>query len=104
MGLNLPKKTYQHEHGPHLEAILRKMCECVGAEYEKMTFADHEREWYDKYSWTEEESEKFTTWMTDYLYTNSKARRELMRLSHKNKKNCRKAASTFVSWYGWKNA
>jgi hypothetical protein len=86
--------------GEHLQVVLRKACEMVGADPEKIDFG--EKDWYYSHSWTKDEEDGFVKWMTDYLYKKVSARRELMSLSARNKERCRKAAQQFASFYLWR--
>lgn len=84
----------------HLIIILKEMCKKVGADYDKVDFA--EENWYHKFQWTEVEQNEFRDWLADYFYQNREARVELLTRTSKNKKFCRGAASMFVFNYGWK--
>jgi len=84
----------------HTEKIIRKMCNVVGADINKIDFT--KPDWYTKYKWSEEEQEKFTTWLSEYLYDNSEARKELMAMPIKDKKTTNGAARIFMLNYGWK--
>jgi len=86
--------------GKHLIIILTEMFRRVGVEY-KPELSQGER-WYEAHEWTDEESDSFVEWMSDYLYTNSEARKEIMNFPHKSKKKCRATAVTFNLWFGWK--
>ena len=33
------------------------------------------KDWYLKYTWTEEEQDDFIKWLADFLHTNNKARK-----------------------------
>ena len=104
MGLNLPKKTYKHEYGEHTTIILKEMCSRVNADYDKVPFGDEEMLYFDRYEWNDEQQKEFKIWLANYLYTNTKARKEIMSISHKNKKRCQNAAEIFNSWHGWRSA
>ncbi len=80
------------------------MCSRVGADYDKLPMEDKDVCWFNLYAWTEEDQNDYIKWLTDYLLNNTKARRELMSISTKTKKNCLKFAEQFTSWNGWKNA
>lgn len=83
-----------------LELILRKMCDMVGAEYEKMGFKD--AKWYYKHTWTKEQEDEFTEWLADLLYRRVEARRLFHGFHYKTKRRCREYAESFVWNYGWK--
>ena len=76
------------------------MCNRVGADYDSIDFKSND--WYLSHTWTIEQERDFVNWMTDYLYANIQARREIMTNYLTNKKRCRKAADQFVFAYGWK--
>lgn len=104
MGLNIPKKKYTNNFKEHLTIILKKMCSMVGADYDRIEFNDPKYNWYESYCWNSEDDEKeFTEWLSNYMYTNAKARRELMSCPIKRKDRCKQFATHFVSWYGWIN-
>jgi hypothetical protein len=84
----------------HLDIILKKMCEEVGADFEKIDFKKDR--WFLDYTWSEEDEEEYTEWLTNYLYKNQEARKELTVIGLKNKKRCRECAKMFVFNYGWK--
>ena len=87
--------------GEHLKIILKKQCEVVGADYNKIDFK--KEGWFWEYEWTKEEEESFLDWVVNYLAKDIKARRELLVApSSKSKKNIRKAMSFFVMNDGWK--
>jgi len=89
----------QDQFGEHFSLILKEMFRRVGADYD--TFDFDKEHWYNDYHWTIEENEDFINWLTDYLYNNSKARKELMSYTRKNKKACRSTASWFNLMWGW---
>jgi hypothetical protein len=86
--------------GPHTQVVLREMCSVVGADPTKIDFGSND--WFWEYAWTKEQEQKFTKFVTDYLYNNTAARREIMQWPRKTKKNCESAAKYFVWNYGWK--
>lgn len=49
-----------------------------------------------------EQQEDFYEWLTNYLYTNTGARRAIMNNPTKTKKACKQEASWFIFDYGWK--
>jgi hypothetical protein len=86
--------------GEHLEKIMTKMCEVVGAKWEETN--PKEEGWFLKYSWTEEEESMFKEWFVDYLYKSNAARKEILNHNTKSKKLITKAVSEFLFNYGWK--
>jgi hypothetical protein len=94
------KPKYINEFDEHMQVILRKICEVVGADVEKINFWGHN--WYYEHEWTVEQQEDYEKWMADYLYNNNGARKEIMAFARKNKKRCKDVAHHFACWYGWK--
>ena len=86
--------------GKYLKIILNEMCKRVNVNYEDINFKKHD--WYLEYSWNKEEEKSFENWLDDYLYDNTKARREILSANIKRRKYTKKAASEFVWMYGWK--
>lgn len=83
----------------HLRIILQKMFEGTGIEYsDEYVKTD---DWYLNYVWKEDEEKAYIDWLADYLYNNVGARKELMNISGKNKKECLKAAQQFAAFFGW---
>ena len=82
---------------PYGYKILQKMCKMVKVPVKVI----NQPEFFRLYSWTEAREQVFSDWMLDYLYTTSKARRELMLCPEKNKKQIRSAVNEFVLNYGW---
>ncbi len=91
----------REKFSPHLEIILKEMCNRVGADYVKMDF--RKPEWFRDYSWTQKEENKFKDWMVTYLYNNFQARKEFMTITRKNKKNCKEAVQMWLFNHGWIN-
>ena len=83
-----------------LKTILSKMCEMVGTNYDKINF--DKNGWYREFEWTEEDEDVFKKWLIDYLYTNTKARNEIMAFPNKTKRYAKKVANEFCFMYGWK--
>jgi hypothetical protein len=91
----------KHGFGPHLEEILRKMCEYVAADFDKINFK--EERWFLKYTWSNDEENSFKEWLAKYFLENYKARKELLYLPRiKNKKYIYGVADHFIFNYGWK--
>jgi hypothetical protein len=86
--------------GEHLKIILQRMFEQSGHIFsEKFT---QKKNWFWKHTWTLAEEQEFIEWLTNYLYINSGARKELMGHSGKNKSICKAFARMFTFNYGWK--
>ena len=81
----------------HLDVILGKMFSIVKADYRLF---ENKPLWFHKYSWTEEEQNKFEKWLIEYMKTHSEARKELMTI--KSIKMVPKFVNEFIFNYGWK--
>ena len=87
--------------GPHVETILRKMCEMVNADYSKIQF--NSPNWFMAYTWTIEQEAECIDWIVGYLLKNKEAREELMTFPRwKTKKHLVTVAQEFTFQYGWK--
>lgn len=83
----------------HLRIILQKMFEGTGIDYsDEYVKTD---DWYLNYVWKEDEEKAYVDWLADYLYNNASARKELMSITGKSKKECLKAAQQFAAFFGW---
>jgi hypothetical protein len=80
--------------------ILKKMCKVINVKFEDVDFT--KPQWYLTHTWTEKQEKEFRKWLEDYLYTNSKARKEVMNFPIKNKEAIRRTISWFILDYGWK--
>lgn len=85
--------------GENLEIILKKMFENSQISYSLELVRTED--WYRMYQWTEKEENAFIDWLSDYLYNNKEARKEIMSLPKKNKKDCHLAAKQFSAFWGW---
>lgn len=90
-----------NDYGFHLQKVLREMCKWVGADPKEIDFK--KEHWFMEHEWTIGQQNDFVHWLTDYLYKNDGARKELLEHPLKNKKRCRKSAEWFVFNYGWKS-
>jgi len=89
--------TYERNKSPHLDAILDKMCEIVGAVDVDFT-ADN---WYWQHSWVQEQEDEFIDWLILYM-RNKDAQRELMIYPRGAKKHRKEFAEAFTWNFGWK--
>lgn len=87
---NMPKE---------LKTILNEMCSRVNANPEEIDFKS--KDWYLKYTWTEEEQDDFIKWLVGFLHTNNNARK-LFNIIGNSKKSCKHGAISFNLYYGWK--
>lgn len=56
------KQTISKKHG---ELILKEMCDRVGINFDTFDFS--EPNWYQKYTWSEEDQESFRVWLSKKL-------------------------------------
>jgi len=85
---------------PHVWIVLSKMCELADVDIATVDFFDDR--WWCKSTMTRKASDDLLKWLTEYLYNDKDARRELVTFSSKNKKMCKEAANAFICWYGFK--
>ena len=84
----------------YLKEILKKQCQIVKADYNKMNFK--KENWFLDYEWTEIEQDKFIDWLVEYMKKNKEARNSLMSIPSTNKRFLEKFANGFVLNYGWR--
>ena len=84
----------------NLVPILKKMCEMVGADYDKIDFKKDG--WYWEYQWTKEQESEFQKWMVEHLNNNREARNILMYCPNKNKTRIKDSVKAFIWNFGWK--
>jgi hypothetical protein len=84
----------------HLEIILNKMYECVGADYYEIQALNEEDTPY--FSWAIDDEEDFVLWLTNYFNRNLDAQKLIKSLRSVTKKTCELAAREFVRVYGFK--
>jgi len=82
---------------PETYKIVQKMCSMVKAPVKTI----EEEKFYNKYTWSQVREQEFKDWFVNYVYSNSKSRKELMRFPVKKKKSISKLANEFVLNYGW---
>jgi hypothetical protein len=83
----------------NLKTILTEMCSRVGVTFEDVDF--QENAWYTKHKWTAEEEASFEDWLSNFLFTNKEARKELLKHTVNSRKQCDTASKEFVVNYGW---
>lgn len=76
------------------------MCKRVDVDPKDIDFT--ENDWFMKHSWPYEKEKEFIKWLSNYLYITPAARKEIMTLPLKRKKQCADAALQFTMSYGWK--
>lgn len=83
----------------HLKIILEKMCTYPGVLFENLDTTSNG--WYSKHSWTKTQEHDFMVWLTNYLYENSEALRQLYGVREASLDSCQSKASWFCMNYGW---
>jgi hypothetical protein len=84
----------------HLKVVMTEMCSRVGVELKKVDFGS--AGWFSKHTWSREEEDSFVSWLSDYVYKNSYARKDLTTIKIKSRDKCNRFAKSFVFQYGWK--
>jgi GR25 family glycosyltransferase involved in LPS biosynthesis len=84
----------------HLKTIFTEMCKRVKADPTKIN--PKKEEWFRKHSWTLEEQDDFAEWMTNYIYNNKEAMKEILIYTTRSKKKVREAVDWFLFNYGWR--
>lgn len=82
-----------------LNKIMRKMCTYVKVKWKDIN--PKEIGWFNKYSWTIKQQDKFRTWMINYLLTDKDAQKILSKQT-KSKKLISDSVDWFIFDYGWK--
>lgn len=82
-----------------LEFILRKMCSCVNADFDKIDFKKNG--WFREYEWTQKQENEFAEWLVNALYKDKKLR-GIFQFCTKNKESLKKNVAWFLLMYGWK--
>jgi len=90
-------------HGVYLTGILTEMCRRVDANYEDINF--NKDKWYNDYSWSRVEQDKFLEWLSRHLLSMG-PRRELCKYPSlvRSKKDRDKFAEQFASQFCWQLA
>ena len=87
----------------HLYIIMEEMFDRVGAPKDNIREYCKQDWWFVNYEWTPDDEDSFAKWMTDYLYRNADARKELFKSKRRRtKKEILPEVKYFVSNYGWK--
>ena len=92
----------KNECGNTFASILKKQCDVIKVDVNKIKFTNN---WYSKFSWTEDQQNKFKTWFIKYLYGNLKRTREIAtspRAIYKSKKHIADLWSWWNLQWGWK--
>lgn len=83
----------------HVRIVLQKMFEGTGIEYSD-EYVKQEY-WFCNYQWTDKQHSDYVEWLTDYLYKNKEARKQIMTTPTKIKSLCRLCAEGFAAMFGW---
>ena len=83
-----------------LKTVLKKMCEMVGAEFDKIDF--EKTGWFSDYSWSLKQEKEFVKWMRSLLKNNSVYRNALMDHPTVRVGVINYLVDEFVFNYGWK--
>lgn len=83
-----------------LDTILKKMCNIAKVDYGSIDFL--KKNWYNEYTWTTEQSNKFANWLLVFLTDNKNAQRELFDMTITTKKLLQKAVNQFMLYYTFK--
>jgi hypothetical protein len=95
----IEQERSKSKYSKHLEIILRKLAEVIGADFNAINSCP---DWWKLYTWTDEQEKEFKAWMVDYLHKSLEARREICDMSSfKSKVHLRKVVDFFVMNYGW---
>lgn len=84
----------------YLKHIMKEMCRRVGADYDSIDFS--EPNWYNKYEWTEQESDDFVDWLSKFFIKNKEARLDILDTESTNKKLIDEFCKMFAFNYGWR--
>jgi hypothetical protein len=84
----------------YLKEVLTEMCSRVGIEFNTVDFDSSA--WFRKFTWSREEEDSFVSWLSDYVYKNAEARKDLTTIRIKSRDKCNRFAKSFVFQYGWK--
>ena len=93
------------QFGPTTAALLRKQCQIIGVDYNKIDFQD--QQWYSKYEWTEAQETKYKKWFINYLYNKLSRVKEIATLPYHIYKSKKRLADLWRWWnlmYGWKRS
>jgi hypothetical protein len=93
-------KTLKDIEPESLKVVLTKLCSYIKKDTSNLDFSAPY--WYKTNSWTTTQEQDFTDWLSNHLYSNKKARKEMYLVLPKRKKLCKSAAQKFTSSFGWK--
>lgn len=83
-----------------IQEILREMCRRVGADPEAFDYGPKENieeEWFNLYTWTEEEDQEFMKWLEAYIYKNAR------KMGIPKNKTYVKRCTSWFNMYTWKH-
>jgi hypothetical protein len=83
-----------------LNYIFREMFYTVGKKYDLKLLK--KKDWFTKYSWTQEQQETFRQWLETQLYKQKSLFYALSNSTRCTKPACKKLSGEFIFSYGWK--
>jgi hypothetical protein len=93
-------KTLKDVEPESLKVVLTKLCSYIEKDTSEINFTANG--WFKTHSWTPTQEQDFTDWLSNYLHSNKKVRKEMYLILPKCKKLCRYAAEQFTLSFGWK--
>ena len=84
----------------HTETIFCNMCRVAKVDY--LNIDRTKDNWYMMGDWTQEEEEKFSRWMVEYIYKIPSVQKELYGTRNMKKDTCIQAVQMFLLSFGWK--
>jgi len=85
---------------PGLAKVLTEMASRVNADFNTVDIT--KSSWYNTYEWSVEECINFIDWLTEQLIKDEELREEILAVPTEDEQTCRRAASAFAQFYGWK--
>ena len=85
-----------------VKEVLKKQCEIVNADYDKLDFTTESSNWFYEYEWTTEQEKEFANWFKKYLKESPKSIWNQFTSFSKNKQNIEKLVDEWCFNYGWK--
>ena len=96
--MNIIRKDI-HGFPKQFSKIMKEMCKRVGANYLKINF--NEEGWQSKYTWSDEDRQKFKKWVYKFIHENKELGKEVESLDPFNTNSCEEHAVYFVYDFGW---
>jgi hypothetical protein len=86
-----------------VKIVLRKQCEIVGADFDKLDFVNEESRWFMEYSWNSDQRKEFGNWMKKYLKECPISVWREFNSYSRNKTNIDKFIEAWIFNFGWMN-